>query len=52
MASNKTYIVNDQATETDALDFTPRAADRNPRGHHPNGQYAVDHRCVRYVGIR
>jgi hypothetical protein len=23
MTSPKTYIVNDQATETDALDFTP-----------------------------
>ena len=23
MTSSKTYIVNDQATETDALDFTP-----------------------------
>jgi len=23
MPSNKTYIVNDQATEIDALDFTP-----------------------------
>jgi hypothetical protein len=23
MTSNKTYIVNDQATEIDALDFTP-----------------------------
>ena len=26
MTSSKTYIVNDQATEIDALDFTPRAA--------------------------
>jgi len=23
MAETKTYILNDQATETDALDFTP-----------------------------
>ena len=51
MTSNKIYIVNDQATEIDALDFTPRAADRNPRGHYPDGQYAIDHRRVRHVGI-
>ena len=50
MTSNKTYIVNDQATEIDALDFTPRAADRNPRGHYPDGQYPVDHRRVGHKG--
>ena len=50
MTSSKTYIVNDQATEIDALDFTPRAADRNPSGHYPNGQYTVDYRRVRRVG--
>ena len=26
MTSSKTYIVNDQATEIDAFDFTPRVA--------------------------
>ena len=25
--SGKTYILNDQPTETDSLDFTPRTAD-------------------------
>ena len=41
-SDSKTYIVNDQRTETDALDFTPRVADRNPGGHHPDGGHAVD----------
>ncbi len=39
--TDKTYIVNDQATETDTLDFMPRVVDRNPRGHYPNGRYAT-----------
>ena len=38
MISPKTYIVNDQATETDALDFTPYVetlADINQTGNTP-----------------
>ena len=49
MAESKTYILDDQWTDKDDLDFTPYV-DNTP-GYYPGRQYALDHRRMRHMSL-